>query len=203
MAQKKPQSILKDSLDDLSEENFKQFCASLVDPRQKIHIALVKVEGKSRLEIKDVMISTFGEQRALEVAEKILRYINCTEAANKLAFSAKEAGVTRPGSANMEKITPKKILNDFLDELPEEKFKEFCGALLERKKELRVLRVDVEGKSRREIADVMIRTFMEQGALEVAEEILREIRCTAAAEKLALDKVRLIQHGGEADMDQR
>ncbi|XP_061565908.1 uncharacterized protein LOC133420270 isoform X2 [Cololabis saira] len=175
MEQKKPKRILKDSLDNLSEQNFQEFCAALVDPSMETRVPLAKVQGKSRLDIANEMISTFTEQGALKVAEKILRYIKCTEAANKLA---QEAGAGPGGPANQK--TPKKILKDSLDELSEENFNEFCDALVG----ARVPLVKVQGKSRLEIAEMMISTFMEQGALEGAEKILREISCPLVADKL-------------------
>ncbi|XP_061573622.1 uncharacterized protein LOC133440385 isoform X2 [Cololabis saira] len=89
MEQKK---MLKESLMNISAENFNAFLDALWGRKEKPRIFRVKVEGKSPLEVADVMITTFGEQRALEVAEEILRYINCNQDADELAKKAGAAG---------------------------------------------------------------------------------------------------------------
>ncbi|XP_061566201.1 uncharacterized protein LOC133420522 [Cololabis saira] len=204
MEQKKPKRILKESLDNLSEQNFQEFCAALVDPSMETRVPLAKVQGKSRLDIANEMISTFTEQGALKVAEKILRYIKCTgptapwgPTPKRKKTKSQEAGAGPGGPANQK--TPKKILKDSLDELSEENFNEFCDELVGP----RVPLVKVQGKSRLEIAEMMISTFKEQGALEGAEKILREISCPLVADKLGRDKLDLIQNGGQDDMDLR
>ncbi|XP_061574514.1 apoptosis-associated speck-like protein containing a CARD [Cololabis saira] len=96
MAQKNPTRILKKLLNHLSVDNFKEFCDALLDRREEPCVPRVKVEGKSRLEIGNVMINTFTEQGALKVAEEILREIGCSQAADKLAKEAGPAGPARP-----------------------------------------------------------------------------------------------------------
>ncbi|XP_061573697.1 apoptosis-associated speck-like protein containing a CARD [Cololabis saira] len=94
MDQKK---ILKESLMNLSKENFNEFRDALWSRKEKPRILRAKVEGKIPLDVADVMITTFGEQRALEVAVEILRYINCNQDADELAKEAGAAGPAGPG----------------------------------------------------------------------------------------------------------
>ena len=76
--------ILKGTLCDLLDEQFREFCDALVDRRAEPCVHRHSVEGKIRLDIANVMISTFTEEGALKVAEEILRDIGCNQVANLL-----------------------------------------------------------------------------------------------------------------------
>ncbi|XP_074508922.1 apoptosis-associated speck-like protein containing a CARD [Sebastes fasciatus] len=76
---------LADMLEDLSEQNFQKFCHHLLDRREEPQVRRNRVEGRSRLDIADVLVSTFGESEALEVALEILTDIDCNNEAKKLA----------------------------------------------------------------------------------------------------------------------
>ena len=67
--------------------------------------------------------------------------------------------------------------------MPED-FKKFCKQLVDRRKEPRVRRNRVVGKDFLDIADVLVSTFTEQYALDVADEILKDIECSNDAENL-------------------
>ncbi|XP_068425996.1 apoptosis-associated speck-like protein containing a CARD [Clinocottus analis] len=85
MSAKTIRMSIADMLDDLSEHNLEKFCHQLLDRREEPLIRRTRVEGKSRLQIVDVLVSTFMEQEAAQVSVDILRQINCNEEAQKLA----------------------------------------------------------------------------------------------------------------------
>ncbi|KAF7655965.1 hypothetical protein LDENG_00048050 [Lucifuga dentata] len=72
---------LVDMLDDLSQPQFEKFCSQLQDRQKEPRVRRNSVEGKSRLEIADLMISTFTQSKASKVALQILRQISCNQAA--------------------------------------------------------------------------------------------------------------------------
>uniref|UniRef100_A0A3Q3LLC8 PYD and CARD domain containing n=1 Tax=Mastacembelus armatus TaxID=205130 RepID=A0A3Q3LLC8_9TELE len=84
MASRTIKAALADVLENLSEENFKKFCHHLMDLRAGPRIRRTAVEGKSCLEVADVMVSTFTEVKVVGVAEEILRDIGCTQEADDL-----------------------------------------------------------------------------------------------------------------------
>ncbi|MED6271134.1 hypothetical protein CHARACLAT_017200 [Characodon lateralis] len=77
--------LLADTLEDLSNQNFEKFCYHLLDRRQEPRVRRSRVEGKKRLEIVDVLVSTFTEEGAVGVTEEILREIGCNSEAETLA----------------------------------------------------------------------------------------------------------------------
>uniref|UniRef100_A0A667X487 PYD and CARD domain containing n=1 Tax=Myripristis murdjan TaxID=586833 RepID=A0A667X487_9TELE len=76
------------------------------------------------------------------------------------------------------------LLIDALEDLPEKKLKKFCMVLLDRRGEPRVKTSAVEGKDCITIAQVLVSTFTELGALQITLELLREIDCNEEAERL-------------------
>lgn len=76
--------LLAETLEDLSKENLDKFVFQLLDRRQEPQVRRCRVEGKSRLEIVDVLVSTFTEDQAVHVTEEILRSIGCNQQAEKL-----------------------------------------------------------------------------------------------------------------------
>uniref|UniRef100_A0A3Q3LYP5 Pyrin domain-containing protein n=1 Tax=Mastacembelus armatus TaxID=205130 RepID=A0A3Q3LYP5_9TELE len=85
MASRSIKAALADVLENLSEENFKKFCHHLMDLRAGLRVRRTAVEGKSCLEVADVMVSTFTEAKVVAVAEEILRAIGCNLEADDLA----------------------------------------------------------------------------------------------------------------------
>uniref|UniRef100_A0A3P9N2N6 CARD domain-containing protein n=1 Tax=Poecilia reticulata TaxID=8081 RepID=A0A3P9N2N6_POERE len=79
--------------------------------------------------------------------------------------------------------TAKKLLRNKLEDLSAENFKRFRTELVDRKDGVRM--IQVEGKDVLEVSEVMINVYTERKALNVAEETLREIRCTQDADELA------------------
>ncbi|XP_040900951.1 apoptosis-associated speck-like protein containing a CARD [Toxotes jaculatrix] len=90
MAPKTKKTALRDALEDLSKQNFDKFCAELLDRREEPRVRRNKVEGKGFIEITDVLVSTFTEAKAVEVAVDILRQIGCNEDAERLVEEVEE-----------------------------------------------------------------------------------------------------------------
>ncbi|XP_074508918.1 apoptosis-associated speck-like protein containing a CARD isoform X2 [Sebastes fasciatus] len=84
MPPKTIKKALTDMLADLSKENFDSFRHQLVDRREEPTVRRNRVEGKSFLEIADVLVTTFTEAKAPEVAAQLLREIGCSDDADKL-----------------------------------------------------------------------------------------------------------------------
>uniref|UniRef100_A0A3Q0T8B5 PYD and CARD domain containing n=1 Tax=Amphilophus citrinellus TaxID=61819 RepID=A0A3Q0T8B5_AMPCI len=84
--------------------------------------------------------------------------------------------------------TIKSALAEALDDLSKADFEKFCHKLLDRRQEPRVKRSKVEDKSRLQITDVLVSHFTEEGALQVAVEILKEIDCCEEAKPLGKTK---------------
>ncbi|XP_033985183.1 lysozyme g-like [Trematomus bernacchii] len=85
-------------------------------------------------------------------------------------------------------MAPKTVtqaLKNMLDNLYKEQLEEFSSALLDRKEEPRVKRKDLEDKSRVAVAEVLVATYTESRAIQVALDILKEIKCNEQREILA------------------
>ncbi|XP_077577646.1 apoptosis-associated speck-like protein containing a CARD [Stigmatopora nigra] len=82
MATKK--KLIFQSLDNLSKENFLSFCAALVDREGDRRVSQSKVEDRSRLEVTNVLVSTFTEAGAPAVVSELLGDIGCGDQASKL-----------------------------------------------------------------------------------------------------------------------
>ncbi|KAL3980143.1 E3 ubiquitin-protein ligase [Sarotherodon galilaeus] len=77
-------SAVAEALEDLKKEDFEKFCHQLLDRRQQPRVKRNKVEDKSRLQVTDVLVSTFTEEGALTVALEILKQIGCSDEAKEL-----------------------------------------------------------------------------------------------------------------------
>ncbi|KAF1388303.1 hypothetical protein PFLUV_G00088800 [Perca fluviatilis] len=75
---------LAEMLEDLKKQDFEKFCHRLVDRREEPRVRRNRVADKNFLEIADVLVSTFTEPGALQVALEILREIDCNEDASGL-----------------------------------------------------------------------------------------------------------------------
>nr|XP_020515014.1 apoptosis-associated speck-like protein containing a CARD isoform X2 [Labrus bergylta]XP_020515036.1 apoptosis-associated speck-like protein containing a CARD isoform X2 [Labrus bergylta]XP_020516274.1 apoptosis-associated speck-like protein containing a CARD isoform X2 [Labrus bergylta] len=80
--------------------------------------------------------------------------------------------------------TKKAALADMLENLSKSDFDKFCSHLLDRREEPRVRRRQVEGKNFLQIADVLVSTFTEAGAVKVAVELLGCANCGQEVEEL-------------------
>ncbi|XP_043973670.1 apoptosis-associated speck-like protein containing a CARD [Gambusia affinis] len=203
--------LLAETLEDLSKENLDKFVFQLLDRRQEPQVRRCRVEGKSRLEIVDVLVSTFTEDQAVHVTEEILRSIGCNQQAEKLflqnlnpltvapnTVTSRSMGQSDTGTEEVQKNldfgsvgnnggemppkTAKKILSNKLEDLSTENFKKFRIELVDRKDGVKMSQV--EDKDYMKVSEVMINVYTERKALKVAEEILREIRCQQDADEL-------------------
>lgn len=84
MAPKTIKNALLDTLEDLTEQDFNKFCHQLLDRRQEPRVTRRRVEGKDRLDVVDVLVSTFTEHGALNVAVEVLTQIACNQEAHTL-----------------------------------------------------------------------------------------------------------------------
>uniref|UniRef100_A0AAQ6IDE0 Pyrin domain-containing protein n=1 Tax=Anabas testudineus TaxID=64144 RepID=A0AAQ6IDE0_ANATE len=81
MVQTTVRGAVAEALEDLSKIDFDKFSHRLLDYPE---IRRRAVEGKSFLQITELLVSTFPGARALKVTLEILRLINCNEVAEKL-----------------------------------------------------------------------------------------------------------------------
>ncbi|XP_063735166.1 apoptosis-associated speck-like protein containing a CARD [Eleginops maclovinus] len=192
---------IADMFEGLSRSNFDDFCHELLHRKEGPRVARIRVEGKSYLEITDVLVSTFTESRAVGVAEEILREIGCNEEAEKLkGHIHKNVGGAGPLIESetqledikhllltMAQMDKRRAVKRMLANLSKKNFDSFLDELVHRKAEPRVARNRVEGKDHLEITDVLISTFDETGAVKVAAELLNEIECKKEATQLLAD----------------
>ncbi|KAI9532120.1 hypothetical protein NQZ68_034325 [Dissostichus eleginoides] len=75
---------VKRMLSNLTTPNFANFCHELVHRKKEPRVALNRVEGKSFLEITEVLISTYNETGAVVVAAEVLNEIECNKEAAQL-----------------------------------------------------------------------------------------------------------------------
>lgn len=80
--------------------------------------------------------------------------------------------------------TKRKCIADALEDLEPEHLEKFRRQLLDRREEPRVRRAMVKDKNYMDLADVLVSTFTEDGAVKVTEELLKEIGCLGAAKDL-------------------
>ncbi|XP_019130213.1 apoptosis-associated speck-like protein containing a CARD isoform X1 [Larimichthys crocea] len=83
--------------------------------------------------------------------------------------------------------TKRRCIADALEDLEPEHLEKFRHQLLDRKGESRVRRAMVKDKNYMDLADVLVSTFTEDGAVKVTEELLKEIGCLGAAKDLVED----------------
>uniref|UniRef100_A0A3Q3IZT6 Pyrin domain-containing protein n=1 Tax=Monopterus albus TaxID=43700 RepID=A0A3Q3IZT6_MONAL len=84
MSHKTIKMALVESLEDLTERDLEKFRHQLLDRREEPRVRRRAVEGKSLLDLTDVLVSTFTEEGALPVVVQILQQIGCNEEAQKL-----------------------------------------------------------------------------------------------------------------------
>ncbi|XP_051261732.1 apoptosis-associated speck-like protein containing a CARD isoform X2 [Dicentrarchus labrax] len=99
MPPKTIRTALAEMLEDLSKKDLEKFCHQLLDRREEPRVRRNRVEGKSFLDIVDVLVSTFTERVALQVAVDILTQIDCNEAARALGEETAEY-LPKPGSCH-------------------------------------------------------------------------------------------------------
>lgn len=110
---------LSDTLEDLSEQDFKKFRHRLLDRSEEPRIRRNKVEGKDQLDVADVMVSHYTDERALRVAVEILEMIGCTREAKDLVEDAgglpSDTASSAGASAGAAGVQPKAGEKHFVD----------------------------------------------------------------------------------------
>lgn len=99
MAPQTPKKLLSNALENLSQSNLEKFHHELLDQRSGTRrVRRNQLEGKSILEVSDVMIQVFTEKEALKMAVDILRNIGCCQDADDLGKHATSgSGTSGPG----------------------------------------------------------------------------------------------------------
>ncbi|XP_047455821.1 apoptosis-associated speck-like protein containing a CARD [Mugil cephalus] len=100
MPPKSIKAALLDALEDLSQDNFKKFVEKLLDRRDEPRVKRSKVEGKDRIDVTNVLVSTFTEAGALPVTVDILKIIDCADIAESLAKETSGQSSTPPASSS-------------------------------------------------------------------------------------------------------
>ncbi|CAL1612032.1 unnamed protein product [Knipowitschia caucasica] len=86
----------------------------------------------------------------------------------------------------MEVPSTRRLINDALNDLSSDQLASFRTALRERRGDgPRVRRTDVEDKSPLQLSELLVQTFLEDGAVRVTEQLLRDIDCMQTAAELA------------------
>ncbi|KAJ0000537.1 hypothetical protein NQD34_012379 [Periophthalmus magnuspinnatus] len=88
MAGKTVRIIIADALEDLSPENLDKFRVRLRERKDDARIRRAQVEGKSPLELADLLVERFTRDRAVSVAVELLRAMGCSEVAKELGERA-------------------------------------------------------------------------------------------------------------------
>lgn len=109
MARKTLKKAVQDMLEDLDAVNFDKFCRQLVDRRAEPRARRGRVLGKSFLDVADVLVNTFTEEGAVEVAVELLRQIDCQEDAKRLLEETSGGSSTQPNPSDTDRtpvVTP-------------------------------------------------------------------------------------------------
>ncbi|XP_040891946.1 lysozyme g-like [Toxotes jaculatrix] len=94
MATKTCKRALVDVLEDLDKMQFKKFCSAILDHKRDPRLRRADVEDKDRLEIADVLITTFTESGAKEVVLEKLEEIGCNAQRENFARDINEGSPT-------------------------------------------------------------------------------------------------------------
>ena len=83
--------VLQHSLEDLSKDELKKFCASLLDREREgePRVRRRALEDKDEVGIADVLVSTFTDAKAGSVVVETLQAIECNHIAVKLEAKLK------------------------------------------------------------------------------------------------------------------
>uniref|UniRef100_A0A671VUR8 Lysozyme g n=1 Tax=Sparus aurata TaxID=8175 RepID=A0A671VUR8_SPAAU len=90
-------SHIRDTLDDLTEEDFKKFCSEILDRRDEPRIKRRDLEGKSCLDVVDVLVKTFTESKIVEVVVETLENIGCNAQKESLTKYLRDASFSTYG----------------------------------------------------------------------------------------------------------
>ncbi|XP_039375132.1 caspase a-like [Mauremys reevesii] len=162
------------------------------------------LEKADPIELTDKMIQSYQEIYAVEVAEEVLRAINESQLASRLATNTRiaRAGVICEGS--MHKTVRDHLLSA-LANLGEAQLKNFKSKLNEirlQKGYDNIPKGVLEKADPIELTDKMIQSYQETYAVMVAEEVLRAINEIQLASRLATN-TRIGSESSSSDGDLR
>ncbi|XP_036967425.1 lysozyme g-like [Acanthopagrus latus] len=98
-------SLIKDTLRDLKEEDFKDFCSEILDRRDEPRIRQSDLEHKSLLEVVGVLVKTFTESKVAEVVVETLESIRCNAQKESLTKYLRDASFSTYGDIMMVETT--------------------------------------------------------------------------------------------------
>ncbi|KAM9353700.1 apoptosis-associated speck-like protein containing a CARD [Symphorus nematophorus] len=118
MPPKTARRVLADALEDLDKQDFDKFCRALLDRKEEPRVRRNKVQGKSFLDVADVLVSTFTETKAIGVAVDLLRQIDCNQDATSLLeeFDGPVSGGTAGPPAGAGAANTAAVGKHFVDE---------------------------------------------------------------------------------------
>ncbi|XP_036929640.1 apoptosis-associated speck-like protein containing a CARD isoform X2 [Acanthopagrus latus] len=123
MPPKTIKKAIKNCLENLREKDFKKFCDALI---ADAGIATSRVEGKDFLDVTNVVVTNFGEAKALDMVIDLLEDNGCKEQADALVAETKEltskAGSSKSAGASTgtDRVTPKADGERFVDRYRED-----------------------------------------------------------------------------------
>lgn len=100
MSVPKVKDAIRDTLKALKKDDFEEFCSCLTDSDEKPRIWLAEVEGKSRIEVTNFLVSRCTEAGARDRTITTLKNIGCNNDAlqleSRLKLKSKDSSVTEP-----------------------------------------------------------------------------------------------------------
>ncbi|XP_022518296.2 apoptosis-associated speck-like protein containing a CARD [Astyanax mexicanus] len=89
--------LLLEALEDLDSQQFKAFTWKLTDSELDLRIPRGVVEGRDRVDIVNLLIGSFTENRALEITLQLLKIIRANQVAEDLETGARVRGLCAAG----------------------------------------------------------------------------------------------------------
>ncbi|XP_077327937.1 NACHT, LRR and PYD domains-containing protein 10-like [Lithobates pipiens] len=122
--------LISESLEDLEEYNFKKFKNKLADLPEEKNVSRGELEKADRIDTENILIKTYGEERALQVVCEVLERIKLTGLANKLRESIDQQ------NDKLKKIKREDILDllpewrkEYMESVKEKRFREYNSRL--------------------------------------------------------------------------
>ncbi|XP_028327039.1 apoptosis-associated speck-like protein containing a CARD [Gouania willdenowi] len=110
---------IANALEDICQEDFQKFCSRLLDHKEEPQIRRRQLEGKTFLEVTDLLVVTYTESKALTTTVQILKEIGCNQQANTLsdssptvAVNSAEGTASPPSAAEQKKMSEDKHFVD-------------------------------------------------------------------------------------------
>uniref|UniRef100_A0A3B1KAW5 PYD and CARD domain containing n=1 Tax=Astyanax mexicanus TaxID=7994 RepID=A0A3B1KAW5_ASTMX len=95
--------LLLEALEDLDSQQFKAFTWKLTDSELDLRIPRGVVEGRDRVDIVNLLIGRFTENRALEITLQLLKIIRANQVAEDLETGARVRGLCAAGGDALKK----------------------------------------------------------------------------------------------------